>query len=266
MIQALGAFGYKNSEKKSPSWLLHNQLCTMASIEAPTAVGTRMSQLEDLLKQSMSHTHDALGVLEGWRRHFFEVDTLISDVAKRSAQISNLRTSFSQARDRIDEIQENLDTAKQVGCVVMQGHQPGPTPLPQVERQILAGPAADFAAFLRVFERLDHSIEFVQRHAYVPALAGGTQLHPLHLYRHLVSKETSTADLLKLRDAGLKLALEYYTQLLRQHTSVPNSVLWSEGFDTTITDGVWFLPSKKNRGGRYQHAVSATHRVYQAWS
>lgn len=83
-------------------------------MEAPTAVGTRMSQLEDLLKQSMSHTHDALGVLEGWRRHFFEVDTLISDVAKRSAQISNLRTSFSQARDRIDEIQDNLDTAKQV--------------------------------------------------------------------------------------------------------------------------------------------------------
>lgn len=137
----------------------------MVSLEAPTSVGTRMSQLEDLLKQSMSHTHDALGVLEGWRRHFFEVDTLISDVAKRSAHISNLRTSFSQARDRIDEIQDNLDTAKQVrAALLMRNHH---VLCPQVERQILAGPAADFAAFLRAFERLDHSVEFVQRHAYV---------------------------------------------------------------------------------------------------
>lgn len=132
----------------------------------PTAVATRMSQLEDLLKQSMSHTHDALGVLEGWRRHFFEVDTLISDVGKRSAHISNLRTSFSQARDRIDEIQDNLNTAKQV-CWPARGPPRVTQPLPQVERQILAGPAADFAAFLRAFERLDHSVEFVQRHACV---------------------------------------------------------------------------------------------------
>lgn len=77
-------------------------------------------------------------------------------------------------------------------------------------------------------------MEFVQRHAYVDTLHGRTPHAPP---RHLVSKETSTADLLKLRDAGLKLALDYYTQLLRQHTTVPNAVLWSEGFDSTTTDG-----------------------------
>lgn len=112
-----------------------------------------------------------------------------------------------------------------------------------MERQITAGPAADFAGFLRAFDRLDHSAEFVRRHEYVVGhhsvlLAGGNNTHTCH-HRQLVPKEATTGDLLKLRDTGLKLSLDYYTQLLRQHTTVPNAVLWSgEGMDASSTDGV----------------------------
>ncbi len=95
-------------------------MATPSTPPAPPSqnISSRASQLEELLKQSITHTHDALGVLEGWRRLFFEVDTLIADVTKRAAHINHLRDSFSNARDRLDEIQENLDTAKQVGVVV----------------------------------------------------------------------------------------------------------------------------------------------------
>lgn len=79
----------------------------------------------------------------------------------------------------------------------------------QVERQISAGPAADFAGFLRAFERLDHSVEFVRRHGYAHTShhGGGT-----HVYTPTTTCGTQAARLQGSHQWGPPQAARHWPQ------------------------------------------------------
>lgn len=157
-------------------------------------IRSRAEQLGTLLRASEAVTQDACATLEVFRRKLREVDRMIQPVSQRANTISQVRESLRVARAQVDEVVDNLDTAK------------------QVEAAIVTGPSKDFSGFLRAFERLEASINFLQGH------------------EDVVAREVTLKDSLRLREMGVRMALDNFAELLRTHTTVPApALLWEQG-------------------------------------